>query len=249
MYKRDTERIFPHPFCREYWILAFRELKDVRMLILAAVVIAARTAVGMVNPLQITPDLKINLSFWFVAAGCMIYGPVVGALSGAVSDTVSCAIRGFEGYFFPYIFVEMLGGFLYGIILYRRRLSTGRVILARAAVNVGCNLIANPLVRVLQYRLLNVGSAYTLYNLALTLFKNVLLLPFESLILVLFISAMIPPLKALGCISKAQPKIYLKKSHYIILGVLLACGIGLLALLLYTGFFDWVKNLLKAWLG
>lgn len=249
MYKRDTERLFPHPFCRDYWRLAASELKDVRMLILAAVIIAARVAVGTMNPLEITPDLKINLSFWFVAAGSMIYGPVLGALSGAVSDTISCAIIGFKNYFFPYIFVEILGGFLNGIILYRRRLSTGRIILSRAAVSVGCNLVVNPLVRIVQFWLMKVGSAYTFYTLMLTLFKNVLLLPFESLILVLFISAMIPPLKALGCISKAQPKIYLKVSHYVILGVLLVCGLAFLLLLLYTGFFDWVKTLLEAWLG
>lgn len=248
MVRKNVDQIFPHPFNPEYWRLAMAEFKDVRMLILAAVVIAARVALGTMNPLRITPDLKINLSFWFVAVGAMIYGPVVATFSGAVSDTVSCAIIGFEDYFFPFIFVEMLGGFLYGVVLYRRRLSTGRVILSRVAVNVGCNLIVNPIVMVFYYWWLKTGATYSLYSLTLTLFKNLLLLPFEAFILVAFVSAVILPLKSLGLISKAQPKIYMKKSHYIILAGLMVLSVILVIILYKTGFYDWVKNLLKAWL-
>lgn len=249
MVKKNVEKIFSHPFHREYWRLALAEFKDVRMLILAAVVIAARVAVGAMNPLRLPPDIKINLSFWFVAVGAMIYGPVVAFFSGAVSDTISCALIGFEGYFFPYIFVEMLGGFLAGIFLYRLRLSTGRVILSRVAVAFGCNLLVNPMVTILQYWILRVGAPYTMLKLTTTLFKNLLLLPLEALILVLFVSAVVPPLKAVGMISKEQPKIYMQKSHYIILAVLLLLGIAVLVTLFETGFYDWFRKLLTKWMG
>jgi ECF transporter S component (folate family) len=245
MYLKRSKQIFSHPFCREYWKLACAELKDIRMLAIAAVVIAARVAIGTMVPLEIAPNLKINLSFWFVAVGAMIYGPVVGALSGAVSDTLSCALTGFEGYFFPFIFVEMLGGFLYGLVLYRRKITTWRAIEARVVVNIGCNLIVNPLVMVLYYGYLGTGSTYTIYQLSLTLFKNLLLLPFESLIMIVFLSATIPPLKAIGWIPSEQQKIYLKRSNLVVLAALFVLSLVLLILLYKTGFYDTVKTFLK----
>lgn len=246
MYKRDTERLFPHPFHRDYWKLAASELRDVRMLILAAIVIAVRVAL---NPfaIPILPNgvLEIKLSFWINAAGAMIYGPVVGALSGAVSDTLSCILFPQGPYFFPFIFVEMLGSFLFGIFLYRAKLSAGRIILSRIAVVTGCNLILNPLIMIPYYQIFYENSHYTLYSLILTLFKNLILLAPECLVLVVFLSAIVPALKQTGLVAKSQPKLYLKPSHYVILALLLVLSVVLMVLVVKTDFYTTVKDFLK----
>ena len=88
--KRDCTSLFNTPFSRRYWRLAADEFKDIRMILIAALVVAVRVALRPYsNSLQIAPSLTINLSFWINAAGSMIYGPLVGLLSGAVSDTIS----------------------------------------------------------------------------------------------------------------------------------------------------------------
>lgn len=245
--KRDSETLFRTPFCAQYWRLACMELKDIRMLMLAAVVIAARVAL---NPfaIPIIPGvLEIKLSFWINAAGCMIYGPVVGALSGAVSDSLSCLLFPNGPYFFPFIFVEMLGSFLFGLVLYRAKLSGARVILSRIAVVVGCNFILNPLIMIPYYQIFFDNKAYTLYSLTLTIFKNLILLAPECLVLMIFLSAIVPAIKPFGLIAKSQPKLYLKKSHYIALAVLFVLSIALLVLILKTDFYVIVREQLKVW--
>lgn len=245
--KRDTETLFVTPFHKEYWRLAVRELSDIRMLIIAALVIAIRVAL---NPykIPIVPNLYIHLSFWINAAGAMIYGPVVGALTGAVSDTLSCLIfPSGQPYFFPFIFVEMLGSFVFALFLYRAKLSSARVILSRFAVVVSCNFILNPLIMIPYYQIMYENKAYTLYSLMLTVLKNLLTFPIEALILVIFLSAIVPALKPLGLVAKSQPKLYLKKTQYVLIAVLFLLSAALLVLLWKFDLYTVAKNLLKSW--
>ncbi len=245
--KRNSEALFVHPFNRDYWRLACAELKDIRMLAIAAVVIAVRVALNPFAVKLIPNILEIKLSFWINAAGAMIYGPVVGALSGAVSDTLSCILFPSGPYFFPFIFVEMAGSFFFALVLYRTKLSATRIILSRAAVCVGCNFILNPLVMVFYYKLY-LPSSYSLYLLVLTMFKNLLLFPLEALVLVIFISAIVPALKPFGLVARSQPKLYLKKSHYVFLGVLFVLSVVVLLLIYRTDLYATVRDFLKSWL-
>lgn len=245
--KRDVETLFVTPFHKEYWRLAVRELGDIRMLIIAALVIAVRVAL---NPyrIPIVPNLYIYLSFWINAAGAMIYGPVVGALTGAVSDTLSCLIfPSGEPYFFPFIFVEMLGSFVFALFLYRAKLSSVRVILSRFAVVVSCNFILNPLIMIPYYQIAYGNKAYTLYSLMLTVLKNLLTFPIEALILVVFLSAVVSALKPLGLVAKSQPKLYLKKSQYVLITVLFLLSAALLVLIWKFDLYTVAKNLVKDW--
>ncbi|MGM9637637.1 MAG: folate family ECF transporter S component [Eubacteriales bacterium] len=246
--KRDTETLFVTPFHKEYWRLASLELGNVRMLVIAALVIAARVAL---NPLAIPiiPNvLEIKLSFWINAAGAMIYGPVVGALTGAVSDTLSCILFPSGVYFFPFIFVEMLGSFMFGLILYRAKLSPWRIILSRIAVVVSCNFILNPLIMIPYYQICFDNKAYTLYSLMLTVLKNLLLFPIESLILVVFLSAVVPALKPLKLVAKSQPKLYLEKKHYILVALLCLLSAVLIFLIWKFDLYVIARDFLKAWL-
>ena len=45
----------------------------------------------------------------------MIYGPLVGLLVGAVSDTIGAVLFPTGAYFFPFIFVEMFSSFIFGL--------------------------------------------------------------------------------------------------------------------------------------
>lgn len=105
-----------------------------------------RIAVKAVKIVIIPGALNFGFDFIVNSAGSMIYGPLVGLLVGAVSDTIGAVLFPTGAYFFPFIFVEMLSSFIFGLFLYRAKLSSWRVIASRFAVVVVCNFIVNPLV-------------------------------------------------------------------------------------------------------
>ena len=103
-------RLFKHPFSRAYWKQAASELKDTRMLIFAALMVALRVALKSLT-ISIAPNLQISVGFFVNAFGAMVYGPVMALLGAAISDTLGCILFPTGPYFFPFIFVEMAGSY------------------------------------------------------------------------------------------------------------------------------------------
>ena len=101
----NTKAIFSHPFCPEFWRCAAGEFKNWRMLVFAAVIIAMRIAVKAVKIVIIPGALNFGFDFIVNSAGSMIYGPLVGLLVGAVSDTIGAVLFPTGAYFFHFIFV------------------------------------------------------------------------------------------------------------------------------------------------
>ena len=58
-----TNNLYPHPFSKAYWRDAVSELKDVHMMVFAALMIALRLVLKQFA-IPITPFLKINVSFF-----------------------------------------------------------------------------------------------------------------------------------------------------------------------------------------
>ena len=245
--KRDTETMFKSPLSKSYWQLAVSECKDIRMLAIAALIVALRVALNPVSVPILGAQLKIHFSFWVNALGAMIYGPVMALLTGAVSDTLSCILfPSGAPYFFPFIFVEMLGGFVFALFLYRAQLSNLRIILSRFAVVVSCNFILNPLIMVVYYQLYYKSSAYTIVSVSATVIKNIAMFPLEALVLILFLSAMIPALKSLRLVSRGQERLILKSSTYIMLAVLAALSVVFLFCFVEFDLLNTVKDFARS---
>ena len=83
--------LFKHPFSRAYWRQAASELKNTRMLIFAALMVALRVALKSLT-ITIAPNLQISVGFFVNAFGAMVYGPVVALLGAAISDTLGCIL-------------------------------------------------------------------------------------------------------------------------------------------------------------
>lgn len=73
---------------------------------------------------------------------------------------------------------------------------------------------------VVYYQLYFKNSAYTMVSVAATVIKNLAMFPFEALVLIIFLSAMVPALRSLRLISGSQVQLHLKPSTYGLLGVL-----------------------------
>jgi len=181
--------LYRTPFSRAYWRDAAQEFKSVKMLALAAVIIAARVGCRVLE-IPLSPNLKISFAFFFNALGAMIYGPVVAIPAAAVSDTLGCILFPKGAYFFPFIFVDISSSLIFALFLYRAPLKGWRVVLSRFAVCFLVNIVIQTPIMLWYYKLY-VGTAYAIFDLP-RIAKNLCLFPFESLLLLLFLNAVRP---------------------------------------------------------
>lgn len=231
----SEQQQFSTPFSRAYWRCAVCEFKDLRMLVFAALVIALRVASKALK-IPVGPDLFITIGFFVNALGSMCYGPIVALAAGAVSDTLGCLLFPTGAYYFPFIFVEMMGSFLFAIFLYRARLTSMRVILSRFSVSLICNLILNPILLYYYYQFV-LGKSYTLLSLPRVI-KNLALFPIESLLLIVFLNVMAPITNRMGLTHSGNETLRIEKHHVALLVILTL--ISAAAVLLY--YFVYLPN-------
>lgn len=219
-------RLFRTPFSRAYWVQAFSELKNTRSLVFAALILALRIAM---KPLRIPLAADINITFGFIvnAFGAMVYGPVVALLSGALSDTLGYLVAPNGVYFFPFIILEMAGSFIFALFLYSTEISACRLILSKFCVNCFVNILLNEPIMVKYYELF-FTTAYQPF-VWLRIVKNVVMLPFESIILIVVFRALMPPLSRLGWFASTDDRLKLTKKHIALLVVLFLVGAAAVA--------------------
>lgn len=233
MKKNTDTAIYSSPFCLGYWKSALSEFKTLRTLVMAAMIVALRVAVKLIR-IPIAENLEISLDFFVNSVGSMIYGPIVGLIVGAASDTIGAVLFPSGTYFFPFIFVEMLSSFIFGLFLYRAKLTPVRIILSRFAVVLFCNILVNPVI-MKWYYIVVLGKDYSVFRWA-RIFKNIALLPAESILLVLWLSLISYVTYKMKLTYSVQEKRKLKPIEIVLVVVLtlisLAVAIGLIILYL-----------------
>src|SRR3712207_3367803 len=102
------------------------ELKKTRSLAISAMLLALACVLGFFS-VQVTPTMKIGVSFIPNELVGFLFGPVVGPIFGAVGDIVKYFLKP-TGPFFPgFTISAIVGGLIYGCILYKRPLNLFRV--------------------------------------------------------------------------------------------------------------------------
>lgn len=152
-----------------------RNLKNLRMVVLAGLI----TAVSIVSKSMffvVGENLRVYFGYIAVMTGCYIYGPVLGIFVGFASDVLGHFLFPSGEYFFGYTLSAMLSGLIYGMLLYKSRISFWRVFLAKGLVNVFVNIGLGSL-----WSKMITGKAY-LYFMYKSVVKNLLLLPIEAII-------------------------------------------------------------------
>lgn len=194
MQKNQSSKLFRTPFSTEYWKLAMQDSKSVRMITVAALLIALRIVLKNFH-IPIGQGMDIYFGYMLNAMGAMIYGPVMGILTGFVVDILGFVLFPSPyGFFFGYTITAMAGSFIYGLFLYRTRLSVLKIALAKVSVNVFVNVGLGALWSSMLY-----GKGY-LYYLGRSILKNVVCLPAEILFLVFFLQLMLPILQRMKLI-------------------------------------------------
>ncbi len=199
MYKDPASLTVASPFTRGYWHTAARELKNLRMLTLAAIVVALRIVLGGVR-IPLGDNLNIFFGYLISSLASAVYGPVVALLSGFATDILGYFVRP-DGPFFPgYVLSTMLGSFFYALFFYRARITLPRIIGAKLTVNLLVNVGLGALWSAIQF------SKGYYYYLVKSLAKNIGLLPVEALLLWLFLRAMAPICAKNGLLPKQEKK-------------------------------------------
>ncbi len=182
--------LYKHPFSAAYWKDAATELKDTKMLVFAALMIALRVALKLAR-IPIAPNLYINTAFLANALGAMVFGPVVAVLAAIVSDLLGVIITGdLATYFPPMVLTEIAGSLTFALFLYRAKVGPTRVMLSRFCICFFVNvLLQTPLL--MWYYLVYYGSSSYVLTVP-SIIKNLFMFPLESVVLSLFLGVIQP---------------------------------------------------------
>jgi len=115
---------------------------------------------------------------------------VMGLVFGCAEDLLSFFMTGGGGYpFFPgYTLTTMLGMLFYSLFLYRSRVTVRRIFLAKLVTNIQ-NVVLGALWSSILY-----GKAYLVLASGSAI-KNAIMLPIQTVILVVLFSALMPTLR------------------------------------------------------
>ena len=233
-------------FSRRYWSEATKNFTKTKMLVYASLICALRIVVKAFRIPVLPGGLTVSFDGYVNALGSLVYGPVVGLAVGAISDTIGAIVFPSGAYFFPFIFVEMLSSFLFGLFLWRRKITTHWVIFARFTVSFCCNIILTSLVMKWMYVAMDIEKTYYFINTA-RIVKNLVLFPLEGVLSAIILNAFIPVLKSFRFVNESQAGIRLRKKDVLLVILLSALAVGLVLLYVFV-LQDFLKaNNLKFW--
>ena len=221
--KQKSTALYSHPFCAGYWRDAFAELKDTKMLVFAALIVALRVALKTIIRIPLGPSLDITPAFMANALGAMVYGPVVGALGAVVSDVLGVLLRG-DTYFLPYVLTEISGSVIFALFFYRQRITPTRVILSRFCICLFVNILLQTPIDML-YQLVHYGYNNVVITIP-RIFKNLFMFPLESVALTVFLSAIQPITYRMKLTYNGDAKLSFNKKLVALLVVLILVGVA-----------------------
>lgn len=182
--------VYSHPFSKAYWRDAAGELKNLKKLTFAALMMAICIMLSYIPSVPLIGSSKLTWGFLGRSVCAMVCGPVLGAVFGVAEDLLSFFLTGGGGYpFFPgYTLTTMLGMIFYSLFLYRSKVTVRRVFWAKLVTNIQ-NVLLGTLWSSILY-----GKAFWVLA-GSNAIKNVVMLPVQTVMLVLLFSAVMPVLR------------------------------------------------------
>ncbi len=118
---------------------------NVKKMVLASLFIAIEIITTRFLSIQ-TPIIRISLDFIPLALSAIILGPYTAGIVAAIADIFGMLIFSRGGAYFPgFTFSSFVSGFLYGVILHKKRITLKRcffaVITVLIVISVGLNTI------------------------------------------------------------------------------------------------------------
>ena len=221
--------LYKTPFSPAYWRDAAAELKDTKMLVVTALLIALRIALKPAA-IPLGPSLNIQTATLATALGAMIFGPVVAIPAALISDTIGFMIWPTGDYFFPFVLTEIAGTMIYALFLYRAKVTPTRVMLARFGICFFVNVVLQQFIYAWYYTYIgNPESAKESILGIMTvtrIFKNLAMFPIETVVITLFLKVLIPVAKRAKLVFTPETDMSFNKKQIAALVLLMVIGAG-----------------------
>lgn len=150
-----------------------------RRLVLLGLLVAMNVVLGRFS-IQLVPEVRLSiLGFLPIALAAYLMGPLYGALTGAAGDIVNYMLftHVYGAYFPGYTLTAILSGLWYGFVLYRKKVTWPRAVLAILPVIVLGEMGLNSLWVYMMY------SKTFWANLPMRLITNAIECPLKILLL------------------------------------------------------------------
>ena len=95
-----------------------KEFKRIKSMVFAALLVALHTVLAVFVSIQVTPSLRISVSFLANCAIGYMFGPVMGFVCGGLGDLIQFVIKPQGAYFPGWTLSAALAGFIYGLFFY-----------------------------------------------------------------------------------------------------------------------------------
>lgn len=160
------------------------ELRDSHTLVIIAMLLALAVVLAIFGTVQVTDFLKIGFSFLPNEIAAMLFGPSVGGIVAGTADILKYLVKP-TGAFFPgFTISAVTGGVLYGMILYKKPVTIGRIVFAKAVVAVLVNICLNTYWLTVMY-----GNSFAAL-LPVRFMKQILMVPVETLLFYLVVKTL-----------------------------------------------------------
>ena len=202
--------MYAHPFSARYWRDAADELRDLRKLLFAALMIAMCIVLAQIPSVPLFGGARVTWGFLARSVCAWVCGPVLGLLFAFAEDNLSFFLTGGGGYpYFPgYTLTTMLGVFTYALFFYRAPLTVRRIFCAKLLTNV-----QNVVLGALWMAILNSSGEFSLAtwyaSASLSAVKNLIMLPVQIALLALLFSGLLPALRRSGLVSRQTARLRL----------------------------------------
>jgi len=221
-------RVYSHPFSLAYWADAAAELRDTKMLVISALMVALRIALKPAA-IPLGPSLYIQTATLATALGAMIFGPVMAIPAAIISDTVGFMIWPTGDYFLPFVLTEIASTLIYALFLYRAKVTPIRVMFARFGICFLVNVVLQQVIYAWYYTYIgNPDQAKESIMGIMTvtrIFKNLALFPIETVVLTLFLRALMPVARRARLIYCPESDMRFTKKQVAVLILLVLVGI------------------------
>ena len=157
----------------------FSYLKNPRTLARCALLLAIEVLLNLTVSIPVGQTIRISFGYLAGSLTGFLMGPVASCINEVCADLLGTIIKPTGPYFFGFTASAAVGGIIYGLCFYRRKISWKNVLLSRILVMVVVNLFMNTLWISMLYgkAFFAILPARILKNLLQTVVDFALLLP------------------------------------------------------------------------
>ena len=198
----DDNNIFKNPISKSYWKESILFLSTTKKMVTLAMIFGMMMVCKMFSLPSGFSNLGLSLTFLFFSLIGLIYGPVAGLTMGFFSDVLGYFLFDKSGmtFYFGYTLQAMLAGLIYGLFLYKGRITFVKCFGSRLVVNLLLNVVLGSIFfgDIMNYDLETIKA----YALIIELPKNMIYLLPQSILLFMFLKFISPILYRNKYISK-----------------------------------------------